>query len=391
MGFLGDIWNGLKDGLEAILRFYEGLLEPFFGLAAWGVAIILLTITVRMFMIPLMVRQTKSMRSMQTVQPEMKKIQEKYKADRSMMKTDPERYKKLKEKQREAQMELYQEHGVNPVGGCLPLLLQMPVFLALFQVLQDAGPLRDALETAPFLGISSLTATAAGGAGIGAIILVILQAGTTYYSQKQMMARNTTAGAEQAQAQKIMLYIMPLFLGYLSFTFPIGVVLYWVTTNFWTIGQQAVIFRQVEAKEAQAAEDREAAKREKAQRTHVDDVTKPAESPNPTKRSGKGSRAQRTNNGGGSPEPTSLDKSSSEGDGSAPAPQARRRSGTPTPGTGKPRNRPSSANGKPTQGRSSAGRGNKGSGNGSSSPTRSRKGGGSSSSKGKPTKPGSSR
>ncbi|CAN5393237.1 hypothetical protein BH23ACT9_BH23ACT9_17730 [soil metagenome] len=286
MGFLSGIWSGLKDGLEIILRFYEGLLSPLPGIGvwSWGLAIILLTVTVRVFMIPLMVKQTKSMRAMQTLQPELKKIQEKYKADRSMMKTDPERYKKLKEKQREAQMALYSEHKVNPVGGCLPLLLQMPIFLALFQVLQSDEELAVELGNASFLGFQSLTDTAqsilTGGAGgfvltaaISAVVLIVLQVGTTFWSQKQMMARNTQAASEQAQAQKIMLYVMPGFLGVLSYSFPIGVVLYWVTTNFWTMGQQAVIFRGVAKAEAKAAEEREEAKRQKAQRKHVEDVT----------------------------------------------------------------------------------------------------------------------
>jgi YidC/Oxa1 family membrane protein insertase len=284
MGFLSSIWDGLKGGLESILRLYEGLLEPTFGLAAWGISIILLTVTVRIFMIPLMVRQVKSMRAMQMLQPEMKKIQEKYKADRSMMKTDPERYKKLKEKQREAQMALYQEHSVNPVGGCLPLLLQMPIFLALFQVLQG-GELAADLGGAPFLGFPNLTTTAQqilGGGETGSIVisaafaavtLIVLQVATTFFSTKQMMARNKgTQGAEQAQAQKIMLYVMPVFLGFLSYSFPIGVVLYWVTTNFWTMGQQAVIFRKVEAEEARLAEEREAERLAKKQRGHIDDV-----------------------------------------------------------------------------------------------------------------------
>ncbi len=273
MGFFSSIWNGLVGGLESILRLYEGLLEPIAGGQAWGLSIILLTVTVRLFLIPLMVRQTKSMRSMQKIQPELKRIKEKYKADRSMMKTDPERYKKLKEKEREAQMALYQEHSVNPVGGCLPLILQMPIFFALFRLLEGASLAAD-LETASFLGIPSLTGTAREiltpgdggvvmGAAIGAAVLILLQVGTTFYSQKQMQARNATAGmgGDQAQAQKMLMYIMPVFLGYLSFTFPIGVVLYWVTTNVWTIGQQFFIFRSVEREEARAAEERKSTRK----------------------------------------------------------------------------------------------------------------------------------
>ena len=286
MSFFSQIWNGLQDGLSAILHMYANLLDPIAGGYKWGFSIILLTLTVRLFLVPLAVRQTKSMRSMQKLQPELKKIQKKYDVDKTLMKTDPEKYKAAKEKQREAQMALYQEHNVNPVGGCLPLVLQMPIFFALFQVLQPSpvgaldrifidvserigvaltfGDRIPELTTANFFGIDSLANTAAGGAGIGAIALVALQVGTTYYSTKMMQGRNTQAAAEQQQAQKLMLYIMPVFLGWLSWTFPIGVVLYWVTTNVWTIGQQWVIFRQVEAEEARDEEARAEARKERA-------------------------------------------------------------------------------------------------------------------------------
>jgi YidC/Oxa1 family membrane protein insertase len=260
MNIFSSLWNGLKDGLEGILRAYEGLLEPVAGQYAWGLSIILLTVTVRVLLIPLMVRQTKSMRATQRLQPELKRIREKYKADGAMRKTDPERYRKLKEKEREAQMALYQEHQVNPVGGCLPLLLQMPVFFALFQVLTESDRLTE-FARAPWLGVDSLSTRASEGFAIGAVALVVLQAATTYWSTRQMQARTTAAAApEQAQAQKLMLYVMPAFLAYLSFTFPVGVVLYWVTTNVWTIGQQHVIFKQVEAAEARDAEARKAAR-----------------------------------------------------------------------------------------------------------------------------------
>ncbi|WP_341253672.1 YidC/Oxa1 family membrane protein insertase [Euzebya pacifica] len=286
MTFFSQIWNGLQDGLSAILHMYANLLDPIAGGYKWGFSIILLTLTVRLFLVPLAVRQTKSMRSMQKLQPELKKLQKKYDVDKTLMKTDPEKYKAAKEKQREAQMALYQEHNVNPVGGCLPLVLQMPIFFALFQVLQPSpvgaldrifidvserigvaltfGDRIPELTTANFFGIDSLANTAAGGAGIGAIALVALQVGTTYYSTKMMQGRNSQAAAEQQQAQKLMLYIMPVFLGWLSWTFPIGVVLYWVTTNVWTIGQQWVIFRQVEAQEARDEEARAEARKERA-------------------------------------------------------------------------------------------------------------------------------
>ncbi|WP_370325890.1 YidC/Oxa1 family membrane protein insertase [Euzebya sp.] len=325
MGFLGDIFGGLQDALAQVLRFYEGLLEPLAGGYAWGLAIILLTVTVRIFLIPLMVRQTRSMRSMQRLQPELKKIQEKYKADRSLIKTDPERYKKLKDKQREAQMALYQEHQVNPVGGCLPLLLQMPIFLALFYVLRDNARVEE-LTAAPFFGIEGLGMTAAEGAGIGAFVLVALQVFTTFYTQKQMQARNSgNSNDQQAQVQKIMMYVMPAFLGWLSFTFPIGVVLYWVTTNIWTIGQQAYIFKKVEAEEAEAArqrkEERVASKRTRPKgqsgdrRARADEVTGKRDQSKDIVDSGSSGSRPRTNGSNGTPRSQRSSKGGSTGKG----------------------------------------------------------------------------
>lgn len=342
MGFLSSIWDGLKGLLESILSTYEGLFEPLIGQAAWGVAIILLTVTIRVLLIPLMVRQTRSMRAMQALQPELKKIQEKYKADRSMMKTDPERYRKIKEKQREAQMALYQEHGANPVGGCLPLLLQMPVFLALFQILQN-GNLTDEIGGASFLGIPSLNDNAqaliGGGLSAGAIAamaLILLQVGTTYFTQKQMMARNTSAGAEQQQAQKIMLYVMPGFLGFLSFTFPIGVVLYWVTTNVWTIGQQAFIFKKMEAEEARAAESGEKSAIGKAKVAQAKAVTESVEDAADT----NGSRpAKGTANGSASRKDASAGGAAAAPKSNASRAERRAQSAASRPGGGQRRQR----------------------------------------------------
>ncbi|HEY8339629.1 MAG TPA: YidC/Oxa1 family membrane protein insertase, partial [Egibacteraceae bacterium] len=102
-----EIWRTLLEGLEAILRFFHGLAEPLFGAAAWGWAIVLLTLTVRVLLLPLAVKQTNSMRAMQKLQPEMKRIQAKYKVDRSLMRTNPEKYQQQRQKQQEAMMALY--------------------------------------------------------------------------------------------------------------------------------------------------------------------------------------------------------------------------------------------------------------------------------------------
>lgn len=240
---MGQIWDALVGGLESTLRVYERLLEPLFSSRfAWGWAIILLTFTVRLFLLPLAVKQTRSMRAMQRLQPQIKAIQKKYKADRSMLRTDPERYKELRSKQQEATMKLYQEAKVNPAAGCLPLILQMPIFFALFSVLRGSGRVSELGEFG-WYGIDRLT-DAPTAAGFMGYVLIAAMIGTTYYQQRQMMAH--TPGAEQNQQQKMLLYIMPVMLAFFSFNLPTGVLLYWVATNLWTVGQQYVMFRKVE-------------------------------------------------------------------------------------------------------------------------------------------------
>ena len=233
-------WNALLDVIEGVLRFFHTAVEPLFGVHAWGWAIILLTFAVRIFLLPLAVKQTRSQRAMQTLQPEMKKIQAKYKADRGLMRSDPEKYRDLRAKQQEAMMALYKEHGVNPASGCLPLIAQMPIFFALFSVLRDTARIPE-LKGAPFYLVPDLAQTVTA-IGVSAWFLVFLMAATTYLSSKQMMA-TTAATGQQQQQQKIMLYAMPLLLTFFSLNLYTGVLLYWITTNVWTIGQQYVMFR----------------------------------------------------------------------------------------------------------------------------------------------------
>ena len=256
---MGQIWQGILDALSEALSFLHGVVEPLFGVHSWGWAIILLTIGVRVLLLPLAIKQTRSMRAMQSLQPKIKEIQKKYKADKELLRKDPEQYKAKRQKMNEEMTALYREEGVNPAGGCLPLLLQAPIFFALFRVLQSFPDLRDA----PFYFLTpngSAIGDAAHGlgatvreAGIPGYLLIVLMAATMFWSQRQMMAR-TAANADpaQMQQQKIMLYVMPVFLAFISLNFPLGVLLYWVTTNFWQVGQQAVILHEV-AHETDAA------------------------------------------------------------------------------------------------------------------------------------------
>ena len=188
------------------------------GFPSYGIAIIILTIAIKAILAPLTVKQIKSMKGMQELQPKMKAIQDKYK-------NDPQR----------AQQEigkLYKEMGVNPLAGCLPLLVQMPFLIAIFYALQGY-PYDEAYKS--FLWLPSL------GDPDPLYILPVLSAVSTYVMSKQTSASNG-GGGMAAQQQKIMTIMMPLFIGYISLSFPSGLVIYWVVSNIFQLIQQAFIY-----------------------------------------------------------------------------------------------------------------------------------------------------
>lgn len=193
---------------------FHWLLDFFFRLTNnHGLAIVLLTILIRLILVPLTVSQFKSMARLQQIQPKLKELEAKYKSQ-------PEEYQKRV-------MELYKENKINPMGGCLPLLLQLPVLWALFSVLRKYE------FTTGFLWISDLTAPDP------IYILPILSGLTTFLHQAQ------TSGGDQSQ--RAMLLIMPIFIGYLSLNFPAGLVLYWVASNVFSIIQQFLISKHLPA------------------------------------------------------------------------------------------------------------------------------------------------
>jgi YidC/Oxa1 family membrane protein insertase len=239
------------DAFEAALTFLHDIFVAPFGVNAWGWAIIGLTLIVRIALLPLAIKQTRSMRAMQALQPQIKELQKKYKVDRDLMRKDPEQYKAKKAKLNEEMMALYQREGANPAASCLPLLAQAPIFLALFYTLRRS----DDLIGAPFYfftryvpdeGLAGIVSNA----GWPGWMLIVLMSGTMFISQKQMMARNAATQGDDsnpmAQQQKILLYVMPVFLAVISFQFPLGILLYWVTTNFWQVAQQWIILREVQ-------------------------------------------------------------------------------------------------------------------------------------------------
>lgn len=246
-----NFYDRIGETFAPVLQFFHDIFAPIFGIHAWGWGIIGLTIVVRILLLPLAIKQTRSMRAMQKLQPEIKALQQKYKVDRALMRKDPEQYRAKRQKLNQEMMELYRREKANPAASCLPLLAQAPVFVALFATLWRT----DALNGQVFYFFTSFTTPAEGGlevvvrdAGWPGWMLLILMSGTMFWSQKQMMARTAATQGDNpmAQQQKILLYAMPLFLGVISLNFPLGILLYWVTTNFWQVGQQWVILREVD-------------------------------------------------------------------------------------------------------------------------------------------------
>src|SRR5919106_4134610 len=279
------------DGQFFLFEIFSTILAGSYAvIPSLGVGIILLTIVVRIVLLPLSIKQTRSMREMQRVQPEVKRIQAKYKGKKDAT---------ARQKMNEEMMALYKEHGVNPLGGCFPLVLQFSALIGLFyvvraplkylgysvpegagsvvapgqflaqkvtgimQTLQDSKLTDDlihhALRVNQFLGIrldcsSSATLSGKDPSRIGAVcgngvvdalpylLLVLLMGLTTYYQQKQMQGRQAGTTDQAAQMQ-MFARIMPIMLMVFSYSFPSGVVLYWLTTNIWTIGQQRLMFR----------------------------------------------------------------------------------------------------------------------------------------------------
>lgn len=271
------MFEGFFDLLGSILNFFYTLIP------SYGVAIMLLTVLVMLLITPLTVKSTRSMLQMQRMQPEMKRIQAKYKDDR--------------EKLNEELMKFYRENQINPLGGCLPLLAQMPVFIIMYQLLRGltarqgglgsgighiGGQVQQSVELTPwiatdqvfqpshlnsntelyqsltqtstmnFLGLDlSLSASQALKIGVIAAIpyfvLLLIMLATGIYQNRQLQARNTSANVNPQQ-QAIM-KVMPFFLPVFSFGFPSGLALYWCTQNFCRIGTNAYITRSVYRKE----------------------------------------------------------------------------------------------------------------------------------------------
>ena len=279
MDLLGTILWPLKWAVELLLVAFHWLFSNL-GMGyddglTWVLSIVGLVLVVRAALIPIFVRQIKSQRKMLEVAPQLKKIQDKYKGKKDQF---------SREAMSRETMELYKRTGTNPLASCLPLLLQMPIFFALFSVLNDAqksnagvGPLNQELATsfgnATLFGRAPLHDTFAqqwtlmtAGADFNlsvmiiAATMVILMTASQFITQLQIVSKNMspeTKASPMFRQQKIMLYLLPLVFAFSGVAFPLGVMFYWLTSNIWTMAQQFLVIRNMPTPGSEAAKARE--------------------------------------------------------------------------------------------------------------------------------------
>ena len=248
---MDSILKPLYIAVSWVIVTLHDLLSPIFGTdsgVSWSLAIVGLVILIRIILIPLFVKQIKSQRALTALQPHMKEIQKKYKDDR--------------QKQSEEMMKLYKEHKTNPLASCFPILAQAPIFFALFTVLNGIGktpPVKHGVLTqddvvsaanAKFFGASisqTFLGTDITTVKIVTVILIAFMSATTFTTQRQLMLKGMpkmdSSNNMMLQQQKIMLYAFPVIFAISGVNFPIGVLIYWSTTNLWTWGQQFYVIK----------------------------------------------------------------------------------------------------------------------------------------------------
>src|SRR5918992_3356496 len=214
--FIANVLQPLIDACEAVLRFWHDLIGDFDG--SWGWSIILLTFTVRIVILPLTFKGVKSMQRLQQLQPEIKRIQERYKDDRQRMNQEI--------------MGFYQREKVNPLGSSLPLILQIPFFIALFYLLRSDSFKADIADNPGFGPIDNLADNVSDPVLLG--VLIVLYVGT------QLAASAVTAFSADPMQRRIM-FALPFVFVIFIINFEAGLIVYWITTNVWTIGQQLVV------------------------------------------------------------------------------------------------------------------------------------------------------
>ena len=267
---MGAILNPLYSLVSGVMVLIHKALSPIFGKdsgATWALSIMGLVVLIRIILIPLFVKQIKSQRALTALQPQMKAIQAKYKDDR--------------QKQSEEMMKLYKEHKTNPLASCFPILAQAPIFFSLFTVLNGIaknvphgylkGEYLTSAAQAKFFG-ASISQTFLGSSDttvkIVTIVLIFIMSATTFTTQRQLMVKGMpkmdSSNNMMLQQQKIMLYLFPLIFAISGVNFPVGVLIYWSTTNFWTWGQQFYVIKRNPTPGSPAFEELQRKKAQKA-------------------------------------------------------------------------------------------------------------------------------
>jgi YidC/Oxa1 family membrane protein insertase len=253
---VGTILSPLYTAVSWIIVQFHSFYSLFFQADsgwAWGLSIVSLVVAIRICLIPLFVKQIKATRNMQVLQPKMKAIQERYKSD--------------KQRQSEEMMKLYKESGTNPLSSCLPILVQSPFFMSLYGVLHniaighEVGVIHSSLlasaRNAHIFGAPlsvTFTDSASKITSLGAsvtdvrivtIAMIVLMSASQFYTQRQLMTKNVDMSVKTPfmQQQKMLMYVFPVMFAVFGINFPVGVLVYWLTTNVWTMGQQMVVIR----------------------------------------------------------------------------------------------------------------------------------------------------
>jgi YidC/Oxa1 family membrane protein insertase len=283
--FFGTLLWPIRWVIEAVLVGFHSLLirvglDSADGIT-WVLSIVGLVLVVRAALIPIFVRQIKSQRRMLEIAPQLKKIQDKYKGKRDQF---------SREAMSRETMEAYKKAGTNPFASCLPLLLQMPIFFGLFSVLNDAaqgkrgvGLLNQTRATefgeAKLFGIAPLAESMSSASNsaviIIAIIMIVLMTASQFITQLQIMSKNQSPQMKESpmyKQQKVLLYILPLVFAFSGFAFPLGVMFYWLTSNFWTMVQQFIVIRNLPTPGSEAAQAREARLAKKRRRKGIVDA-----------------------------------------------------------------------------------------------------------------------
>ncbi|NCT91470.1 membrane protein insertase YidC [Cellulomonas sp. APG4] len=346
MSFPDNILWPLMVAVAWIMVQFHKLTSTLFGLdeasgLSWALSIVGLVIVIRILLIPLFVKQIKASRGMQLLAPDLQKIQKKYKG-----KTDPA----SREAMSRETMELYRKHGTNPFSSCLPILAQSPIFFALFRVLYQLTPLAEGrYANGDVTAIGPLTQELAQqaneatifGADISSfflqegastqtrivtVVLIILMSATTFFTQRQLTQKNMPATALQgpmAQQQKMLLYLLPVIFAVSGVNFPIGVLIYWTTTNLWSMGQQFYVIRRNPTPGSEAERMlKERRARRAAARGQVLEEEKPAIEEKPRGQRPQPKRKDRAKGVGGAPKPgdaSPTEPAPSEADASEPA------------------------------------------------------------------------